>query len=64
MKQLSFGFCEKEPAQLILQFPASIKKQLIQDMAVAILKVIIQEGNQKNEQLTSECEDNSQSSES
>jgi len=64
MKQLSFGFCEKGTDQLIIQFPASIKKQLICQMSVAILKVTIQEGKENNEQLTSECEDNSESSES
>ena len=64
MKQLSFGFCEKESDQLIIQFPSSIKKQLIEQMSVAILKVTIQEGKLKNEQVTSEWEDNSQSSES
>ena len=64
MKQLSFGFCEKAIDPLIIQFPASIKKQLIKQMAVAILKVTIQEGNPINEQLTSECEDNRKSSES
>ena len=64
MKQLSFGFCEEDKDHLILQFPASIKKQLIQQMSVAILKVTIKEGKQNNEQLTNECEDNSQSSES
>lgn len=64
MKQLSFGFCEKAPDQLIIQFPASIKKQLIKQMSVALLKVTIQEGKLKNEQVTSEWEDSSQSSES
>ena len=64
MKQLSFGFCEEDKDQLILQFPASIKKQLIQRMSVAILKITIKEGKQNNEQLTSECEDNRQPSES
>ena len=64
MQQLSFGFCEKDKDHLILQFPASIKKQLIQRMSVAILKITIKEGKQNNEQLTNECEDNSQSSES
>lgn len=52
MKQLTLAFIKEVGAGFIIQFPLNTKKELIKQMAIAIIKVNKKEEGKNNDKLT------------
>jgi len=52
MKQLTFAFIKEVNAEFIIQFPLNMKKELIKQMAIALIKVNKRGGGKNNDKLT------------